>query len=391
VFCSFDPEEMRLSENPAKGLELLKQYLSIARDGSQPGTDTSGDLAAREPTAPDHHRADIAAALRGKGLRVRENVGLSKFRIDMTVGAAGGGDWDVAVLLDGPGWAARSTAYDRDALPPNVLTIMGWPRVARIWLPSWIQESERVIDHIAGVVEAANAVPPPPPLTAPPLSAPLAGTPLSAPFVEPLAAAPPPSATGAASPAAAAGFERPFVAAPVSPLGDRDVFERLPDPVAMELIRSAIDDTIRAEAPVHATRLAKVVLTRFGFDRVTAKKTAEILDLATNAQVRRSPGGVFIWSPDVDPATWQYYRRTPPGIERKLDHIAPEEITNAMLDIATMSHTIDREELIKVVAEIFGFRKVTPTIGTDLVAVIDAAVAGGRLVDEAGRLRANGG
>jgi superfamily I DNA and/or RNA helicase len=31
VFCSFDPEEMQLAETPAKGIELLKQNLSIAR------------------------------------------------------------------------------------------------------------------------------------------------------------------------------------------------------------------------------------------------------------------------------------------------------------------------------------------------------------------------
>ena len=382
VFCSFDPEEMRLSENPARGLELLKQYLSIARDGSQPGTDTSGDLAAREPTAPDHHRADIAAALRRRGLRVRENVGLSKFRIDMTVGAADGADWDVAVLLDGPGWASRSTVYDRDALPPNVLTIMGWPRVVRVWLPSWIQEPQRVLDEIAAVVVAANAVPPPPPLTAPPLPAPLAGTPFIAPFVEPLATAP-----AVAPTAVVAGLERPFVAATDSPLGDRDVFDRLDDPAAVELIRSAIDETMLAEAPVHATRLAKIVMTRFGFDRVTPKRTAEILDLATNAQVRRSPSGVFLWSSSIDPATWPYYRRTPPRVERKLDHIAPEEITNAMVDIAGMSHTIDRDELMKVVAEIFGFHKLTPSIRTDLDAIVTAAVTAGRLVTDEGRLR----
>ena len=322
--------------------------------------------------------------MRARGLRVRENVGLSKFRIDMTVGAGEGTDWDVAVLLDGPGWAARSTVYDRDALPPNVLTIMGWPRVVRVWLPSWIQEPERVLDQIGSVVEAANAVPPPPPLTAPPLPAPLAGTPFVAPFVEPLAAAPP--APVAAS-SVVAGLERPFVAATDSLLGDREVFDRLPDPAAVEQIRAAIDETMLAEAPVHATRLAKIVMTRFGFDRVTPKRTAEILDLAVNAQVRRSPSGVFLWQPNVDPATWAYYRRTPPDVDRKLDHIAPEEITNAMVDIAGMSHTIDREELMKVVAEIFGFHKVTPSIREDLDAVITAAVANGRLVDDQGRLR----
>jgi Protein of unknown function (DUF4011)/AAA domain/REase_MTES_1575 len=389
VFCSFDPEEMRLSENPAKGLELLKQYLSIARDGSQSGAAhdgaaTSGDLVAREPTAPDHHRSAIAAALRERGLRVRENVGLSKFRIDLTVGTASGTDWDVAVLLDGPGWASRTTVYDRDALPPNVLTIMGWPRIVRVWLPSWIQEPERVLDQIAGAVEAANVIPPPPPLTAPPLPAPLAGTPFIAPFVEPLAAPPPAPPTPVV-----AGLERPFTPATTRVLGEREVLDRLDDPAAIALVRSAIYETMVAEAPIHATRLAKIVMTRFGFDRVTPKRSAEILDLATEAQVRRWPTGVFLWSSNVDATTWRNYRRTPAGTERKLEHVAPEEITNAMLDIAGMSHTIDRDELLKVVAEIFGSRKLTPAIRTQLEDVLVTALASGQLVDDGGRLRVN--
>jgi superfamily I DNA and/or RNA helicase len=52
VFCSFDPEDMKLAEDPAKGLELLKEYLAIA----QAAGGGSADLVARAPSAPDHHR-----------------------------------------------------------------------------------------------------------------------------------------------------------------------------------------------------------------------------------------------------------------------------------------------------------------------------------------------
>ena len=386
VFCSFDPEEMHLAETPAKGIELLKQYLSIARDGTPDAAPrSSGDLVTREPTAPDHHRAEIAGALRRRGLRVRENVGLSKFRIDIAVGVVGAADWDVAVLLDGPGWAARRTVYDRDALPPNVLTIMGWPRIVRVWLPSWIQEPQRVLDQIAAAVEAANAVPPPP---RPPTSPVRTGPPLA-----PVAPVAPVAARGSAStPAPVASgvtalLEQPFVAAPATIAGARDVLDRLDDPAASAQVRSVIADVMLTEAPVHAARLAKIVMTRFGFERATPKRTGEIIDLATEAQVRRTATGIFLWSNGVDVDSWRHYRRTPTGIERKLEHIAPEEITNAMADIAGMSHTIDRDELFAVVGEIFGVRKLTPTVREHLEAVLMAAVASGRLLDDAGRLR----
>lgn len=150
VYCSFGPEEMRLKENGSKGLQLLRTYLMDARDGNA----RSGDLIGRAPTAPDHHRSEIAGALRVRGLRVRENVGLSDFRIDLAVGRPTDDDWAVAVLLDGPGWATRSTVYDRDALPASVLHgAMGWRRVERVWFPMWLNPRDEVLADIERAVE----------------------------------------------------------------------------------------------------------------------------------------------------------------------------------------------------------------------------------------------
>ena len=162
VYCSFDPEEMRLKENASLGLQLLRTYLLDARDGHA----RSGDLVGRAPTPPDLHRSEIAAALRERGLKVRENVGLSDFRIDLTVGRPDDDDWAVAVLLDGPGWAARSTVYDRDALPAGVLQgAMGWRRVERVWFPMWLNARDEVLSDIERAVELALTEPEPSPVT----------------------------------------------------------------------------------------------------------------------------------------------------------------------------------------------------------------------------------
>jgi hypothetical protein len=163
VFCSFDPEEMRTSESSSVGIQLLKAYLSAAMAGPQ----RSGDQVQRTPTAPDLHRTAIATALRERGLRVQENVGLSSFRIDIAVAGPDDDEWLVAVLLDGPGWAARRTVFDRDALPSTVLrNAMGWARVERIWFPSWTQEPDAVLARIERAVsearEEAEITDPPP-------------------------------------------------------------------------------------------------------------------------------------------------------------------------------------------------------------------------------------
>lgn len=71
VFCSFRPEEMKVVAEPPRGLELLRECLLTARDGTRGG----GDLAARSPSSPDQHRIQITDALRDRGLSVRENIG----------------------------------------------------------------------------------------------------------------------------------------------------------------------------------------------------------------------------------------------------------------------------------------------------------------------------
>jgi hypothetical protein len=131
------------------------------------GPQRSGDQVQRTPTAPDLHRTAIATALRERGLRVQENVGLSSFRIDIAVAGPDDDEWLVAVLLDGPGWAARRTVFDRDALPSTVLrNAMGWARVERIWFPSWTQEPDAVLARIERAVsearEEAEITDPPP-------------------------------------------------------------------------------------------------------------------------------------------------------------------------------------------------------------------------------------
>ncbi len=362
VFCSFDPEDMQLGDTPAKGLELLKAYLSMARDGlTAPGV---ASLASS--TAPARHRDEIADALRERGVRVRTDVGLSAFRVDLAVGPSDSEDWTVAVLLDGPAWSSRATVYDRDALPVHVLAMMGWPRVVRVWLPSWLQERDRVLDEIV----AATRRPEPPAVSVVDLPPPPVG-PIAEPSADPVVS----------------DHEMEFVAAAESPLGARDVLDRLDEPDARDLVERAIAETLATEAPIHATRLAKIVATRFGFEQVRQNRIDDILELATQSYTRRSEFGVFLWATDVDADAWTRYRRTPAGVERQLDQIAPEEIANAMVDIAAMSHTITVDELTTVVGGIFGARKVSTVARTHLEAVVAWAVGLGRLEEVDGGLR----
>ena len=113
VFCSFDPTDLRAEDTSSTGVQHLRAYLELAAGGVR----SSGDTA-RRPAARDRHRDDVAAALRDRDLVVATDVGLSEFRLDLTIATRDDpGKPTLAVLLDGPGWAARRTVGDRDGLP----------------------------------------------------------------------------------------------------------------------------------------------------------------------------------------------------------------------------------------------------------------------------------
>ena len=152
VFSSFDPEQLRAEETSSVGIKHLRAFLDMAAYG----TDVL-PRDARSTSVIDRHRETIAASLRARGLVVRTDVGLSDFRVDLSVSRPVDPETPVmAVLLDGPAWARRGTVGDRDGLPVEVLgEMLRWPVVERVWLPSWLASADAVVDRLVAAVDSA--------------------------------------------------------------------------------------------------------------------------------------------------------------------------------------------------------------------------------------------
>src|SRR3954470_8363731 len=155
VFSSFDPEQLRAEETSSVGIKHLRAYLDLAAQG----TDVL-PRDARSAAVVDRHREEIAAALRDRGLVVRTDVGLSDFKVDLSVSRQSDPSTPLmAVLLDGPAWARRRTVGDRDGLPVEVLgEMLRWPAVERVWLPTWLADRNAVLDGLVAAVDAAAPV-----------------------------------------------------------------------------------------------------------------------------------------------------------------------------------------------------------------------------------------
>lgn len=153
LYTSFAPEDIDLARTSSEGMRHLREYLEFARDQ----TEAEGTPQLRRPS-PELHRQDVAATLREAGLEVVEEYGLSKFQVDLAIRRPDSDLW-FAVMLDGKSWARRPIVSDRDAVPAQVLTRMGWSQVLPVWLPSWWHNRQAAVDsllrHIDEAISAA--------------------------------------------------------------------------------------------------------------------------------------------------------------------------------------------------------------------------------------------
>ncbi|MGQ0845288.1 MAG: DUF3320 domain-containing protein [Sporichthyaceae bacterium] len=429
VYSSFDPQDLRVEQTQATGIHHLRAYLEFAARG----VDALGGTARPRPLA-DRHRDEIAERLRGHGLTVRTDVGLSEFRVDLTLAPADDPDVPVvAVLLDGPGWAARRTVGDRDGLPIHVLgRLMRWPRVERVWLPQWLANPDVVLAALLDAVEAGSGAVLRGEVAAPdvhdttsildalpedayPLadvpggqatlpqgpdsdSASLASSPVGDPTSQPSgpAAEPAVRASGPAAepgpladvvagsraagsrPAPALDGQREFLGWAVRPAGDRAVLDALPSPAATARVAAVAVEVVAAEGPVHTERLARLVAASFDLTRLSQARIDAILRAVPAACVRDGEEP-FVWAPGAEPADWTEFRVAADASVREFEHVALRELGNAMVALCRFSAGMSAAELATETLALFGGRRKTSGIAARLEAARDLATARGRL------------
>jgi hypothetical protein len=407
VFSSFDPEQLRAEETSSVGIKHLRAYLDLAAHG----TDVL-PRGARSGSGVDRHREEIAATLRARGLVVATDVGLSEFRVDLSVRRPGDDAPAMAVLLDGPAWARRGTVGDRDGLPVEVLGgLLRWPVVERVWLPEWLTDPAAVLDRLVAAVEAA---PSPADLAAADVAAAAARAAAPAPLVRAALAdvavpGPAPAAAAAAAegyrgvaalravvtekvaapvpapapkPAAAAASglegETPFVPWTPRPAGDKALLDTLPAAPAARTVRRVLTNGIKAEGPVHVDRLVRLAAGAFGLGRVTESRRAALLAVLPPTAL----DGDWLWPATVDRDSWTGFRRQAASADRPLEHVPPEEIANAMAALCRAGMGMERDELLTQAALVFGYRRRTPTLTPLLEAALERVVAAGRVTEQ---------
>ena len=376
LYASFDPEALRAEETTQVGTKHLKAYLEIAARG----VEAVAEGGRRLPVI-DRHRDDIAEALRASGLAARTDVGLSDFRVDIVIADPDAPERPlVAVLLDGPNWHSRRTVADRDGLPVDVLkNLMHWPAVERIWLPAWLRDREAVIARVRETVAEAKQrvlrreVEPDPARRVPERLKPVESAPQPVTFAK-IASAPP-------QPPQAKRHPMIQVYRPWTPhiFGDVSALDQMSPsrPSSSPRVNAAIVAVVEAEGPIQPDRLAKLVASSFGLNRVSADRRRAIQRMVP-ADFKREADECF-WPRDIDPDTWRVVRRPGEGTSRPIEEVPLLEIGNGMIVVAEQAGGIGDDELRREALNLLGGRRKTEAVDDRLDAALKRALARGVL------------
>ncbi|PZA20477.1 DUF3320 domain-containing protein, partial [Modestobacter versicolor] len=352
VFTSFDPEQLRAEETASVGIKHLRAYLDVAALGA--------DALPRPPRAAgarDRHRDEIAAALRERGLVVRTDVGLSDFRVDLTVARTEAPDAPLlAVLLDGPAWARRKTVGDRDGLPVEVLgELLRWPAVERVWLPTWLAERDEVLDRLVATVQAVS----PGPAAVESAAEPAAAEPTAAEPTEPITPEPEPAAVEPEpaydGPLADVIQLRPAPVEPVAVVEPVTVVEPVvvePEPVA------AVEPEPTEPEPVAVVEPEPAAVPAPPAPRKAAPKAPA----TTVAAPLDEELPFFPWAPK------------PAGVKKQLDQLSDPAVARLVRRVLTAGvkaeGPVHRDRLTRLTAAAFGLTRVTEARRDALLALL---------------------
>ena len=151
VYASITDEDIDLERGRGKGVAALKLFLNFAR---------TGRLSLGQPSGREHDSVfeeQVAATLQREGYKVRAQVGIAGFFIDLAVvDPKFPGRYVLGIECDGAAYHSSRSARDRDRLRQAVLEDHGWI-IHRIWSTDWFNRPQGELRKTVAAIEAAKA------------------------------------------------------------------------------------------------------------------------------------------------------------------------------------------------------------------------------------------
>ena len=363
VFTNLRGADIRVGENPGRGIVALKHFLTFAETGSLDIIEVTG----REPISP--FEEEVLDRLRALGYDVEPQIGSAGFFIDMAVRHPEDARCFVlGIECDGAMYYRARAARDRDKLRQDVLESRGW-RLHRIWSIDWFQNPERELKRVVCAIQLAIA-----------------------------AANPDKQETIEYSNVVMPEIELLDMSEEIAPLPEAIdyVFSKVKSPARnVELheltprdMATWIGAIVKDESPVHTEEVLRRIREAMGVGRAgTRIRTGFDLGLAMAKDrklcvVREE----FLYHPDQT----QYVVRSRSqfsGSSKTLARVANEEIDAAIEAQIRRSFRLPRADAPVAVSRMLGFERVTEEMAERISDRIDDMLANNILSNDEGGLR----
>jgi very-short-patch-repair endonuclease len=345
-----------------RGASALRDFIAYAeRKGELPA-----EIALPTDAETNDFEDGVAAALRGRGLQVDEQVGTSEYRIDLAVrDSRDTNKYVLGIECDGASYHSARTARDRDLVRHLALRELGW-RLYRIWSTDWFRNPDQAILGVLRALEVAIKNPAEEPVAAPVPRQTSARD--QTPSGTPRSPAPPP-ATASKRYSGGKPYER------CSGSGRRELL------LNSDYVRALAEQVARVvefEGPMHTDLMTERLKDLNGVARA-GKNVKAIIYRAVRIAEQSNAVKVVGDFLHRDGARRVDFRTPGDGIMRPLAWIPREEIELAVLHVVEEQFGYQREALPHAISEVFGFER-TSEGGTETIGgVVDDLVERGLL------------
>ncbi|MCR4794808.1 MAG: DUF4011 domain-containing protein [Ruminococcus sp.] len=350
VFSVITPDMIDLSRTRSDGVEGLKGFLEFAAKGR-----SALPVRAGSKSSTEGFETVVADEIRKMGYECKCSVGCSDYKVDVAVVNPDKPDtYIMGINCGNESYFHNGTASDRSLSQPSVLKGLGW-NVMSVYIIDWLDNKEKVLGKIKAEID--NAIE-------------RYRNPAAAPKAEEKKKQELVFETEQVS-SFAESFDK-FETFKIKALGTSENFSE----GSIAKITKCINDILAAEAPMNKKTLAKKTFSCWGISRPGSNMKA-LFDSAfekSEAKVTTAGENEYVWLKEQEPENYDKCRTVYSGDEKRdIDEVAPEEIAVGIREIMSRQVAMAREDLLREVAHLFGFTRITPSLETSVSLGIKAA------------------
>jgi len=332
VVSSIRGIDINTKKAKSKGAILLKEYLNFAEDNSTLIEERT--MSVEEMVSKQRLQKDIASFLTEQGFLVQTDYGYSNFKVDIAIlDKEDERNIICGILLDGRYYENDNTCRGREYLKQNILENNGW-KIHRIWSYFWYKQNELEKEKLLNILNG-----------------------------EDLSEIDEVEEVELITEKEAKTLEK------ASEYREYQFYKfvKMANPNMYIVNAILVRNIVSIEQPIHVDRIVEMICEQYGFDSRLIRPKVETY---INTPAYKKDGKFVYFDANLltKPRKNVYEKRL------KFEHIYPGEIKAVMFDIIKNSFGLTRDDLMKSVILIFGYKVLSPKIKTLLSEIIDELI-----------------